>query len=44
MDTNTPAQDRLLKLIFPPNWNKKNKRPSRPRPELKFDSLFRFPE
>lgn len=40
MSENTPAQDALLKLIFPPNWNKKNKRKSRPRPELKFDNLM----
>jgi hypothetical protein len=34
----------LLRALFPTNWNKKSKRKSRPRPELKFDALFTLPE
>lgn len=44
MSNTTPAQDALAKLIFPTNWNKKNKRKARPRPALKFDALFAIPE
>jgi hypothetical protein len=44
MTENTHAQDMLLRAIFPTNWNKKNKRARRPRPELKFESLFNLPE
>lgn len=44
MTTNTTAQDALLRVLFPTNWNKKSKRVSRPRPQLKFDALFTLPE
>lgn len=43
MSNTTPAQDALLRVIFPTNWNKKNKRRSKPRPALKFDALFNPP-
>lgn len=36
---NTLAQDALLKLIFPTNWNKKYRK-KQPRPALKYDALF----
>jgi hypothetical protein len=41
---NTPAQDALLRIIFPTNWNKKNKRKPRPRPQFRFDTLFDLSE
>jgi hypothetical protein len=37
--TNSHAQNVMLKVIFPTNWNKKNTR-KRPRPEFNYDSLF----
>lgn len=37
--TNSHAQNVMLKVIFPKNWNKKTTR-QRPRPEFNYDSLF----
>jgi len=36
---NTLAQDALLKVLFPKNWNKKNTK-KRINPKLKYDALF----